>query len=476
MTLTALELGIVTLVLLPILVFAILAIATWTRRPLSEYHTSRLVGAGFTLTAFAALIVGGLMVSQGLDQTRLSLGTWFAVSDYALQPTLVVDRLSLPFALFGALLVGLVAAFSSRYMHREPGFTRFYALLALLGAGVEIVVLGGSIDVAFFGWELVGLSSALLVAFFHDRQGPVRNGLRAFITYRFCDIGLLSAAVWLHHTMGDSATSFSLKLDWAGYSVPVTVGDATIVGLLLLWAAMGKSAQVPLGGWLPRAMEGPTPSSAVFYGALSIHLGPYLLLRAAPILERAPIAAAAVMIIGAVTAAHATFVGRVQTDIKSALAYASMTQVGLIFVEIGLGLYWLAVIHVFGHMAVRTLQILRAPSVLAEFHGIERALGTTLPRTGGHIERLVPDRLQPWLYRLALERGYFDSLLRDHVIGGLVRVMRGIDGFEQRWISLLSGSEKRPAEPLESSESIDESAAQSVAQSVAQSAAQEVVR
>jgi hypothetical protein len=216
---------------------------------------------------------------------------------------------------------------------------------------------------------------------------------------------------------------------------------------------MGKSAQGPLNGWLPRAMEGPTPSSAIFYGALSIHLGPYLLLRAAPILERAPLAAIAVVVIGATTAVHATFVGRVQTDIKSALAYASMTQVGVIFIEIGLGLYWLAVIHIIGHMAVRTLQILRAPSVLAEFHGIERALGTALPHTGGHLELLVPAKLQPWLYRMALERGYLDSLLRDHLIGGMIRVLRAIDRFEQRWIALLSGTSKRSSHSERSSDS-----------------------
>lgn len=440
MSLTLLEAIVIAVVLVPVLVFAILAMAAWTDRSFSEFHTSRLVGAGFWLTALAALLVGGLMFVQGLTETKVALGVWFVIGDYAVRPTLVVDRLSLPFALFGALLVGLVAAFSSRYMHRESGFTRFYLLLALLGAGVEIVVLGGSIDVAFFGWELVGISSALLVAFFHDRRGPVLNGLRAFITYRACDVGLLGAAVWLHHAGSGTSTSFHLQLDWVGYSAPVTVADATFIGLLLLWAAMGKSAQVPLGGWLPRAMEGPTPSSAIFYGALSIHLGPYLLLRAAPILDRSPLVAIAVISVGAATAVHATFVGRVQTDIKSALAYASMTQVGLIFVEIGLGLYWLAVVHIFGHMAVRTLQILRAPSVLAEFHGIERSLGTVLPHTGGHLEVLIPTQLQPWLYRLALERGYFDSLLVDYVIGGVVRVMRIFDRLEKKWIAVLSGS------------------------------------
>jgi NADH-quinone oxidoreductase subunit L len=201
-------------------------------------------------------------------------------------------------------------------------------------------------------------------------------------------------------------------------------------------------------------MEGPTPSSAIFYGALSIHLGPYLLLRAAPILERAPIAAAALVLIGAATAMHATFVGRAQSDIKSALAYASMTQVGLIFVEIGLGLRFLALVHIVGHASVRALQILRSPSLLHDHHHLEQAVGQALPRPGGHLERLVPARLQPWLYRLALERGYFDALIVEHLVGRAARVLRAVDRVDAAWVRWLSGGapSSELAEPVESRE------------------------
>jgi NADH:ubiquinone oxidoreductase subunit 5 (subunit L)/multisubunit Na+/H+ antiporter MnhA subunit len=211
---------------------------------------------------------------------------------------------------------------------------------------------------------------------------------------------------------------------------------------------MGKAAQVPLGGWLPRAMEGPTPSSAIFYGAISIHLGPYLLLRATPILEAAPLAAWAVIAVGATTALHATFVGRVQTDIKSALAYASMTQVGLIFVEIGAGLQLLALLHIVGHASIRSLQILRSPSLLHDHQHLEQAMGRQLPRTGGHLERWVPARLQPWLYRAALERGYLDSVLVDWVVGSFVRFFRRVDRLERGWTDWLDGSSgARVSEP-----------------------------
>jgi hypothetical protein len=186
-------------------------------------------------------------------------------------------------------------------------------------------------------------------------------------------------------------------------------------------------------------MEGPTPSSAIFYGAISVHLGPYLLLRATPILEANALVAGAVIAVGILTALHGTFVGRVQTDIKSALAYASMTQVGLIFVEIGLGLRFIALTHIVSHAALRSLQILRSPSLLHEHHHLEQAMGGALPKTGGHLERLIPRALQPWLYRHALERGYFDAMLSSWVIDPFVTLMRTIDGADRRFTSWLAG-------------------------------------
>lgn len=428
----------IALVALPFSAVLALAIPAWFARRASERAVTRVVGWAFGSAVITALLLAAALSQRG-GTISASLGDWFRVDHYAFSITLVGDGLSIPFALFSAALVGLIGAFSRRYLHREAGFYRFYLLLSLFGAGVELVVLAGSLDLVIFGWELVGLTSALLIAFFSERKKPVEHGLRAFVTYRACDLGLLVAAVWLHFRAGESTIiAVPGARAFAGFPVPPGAFDATVLGLLLLLAAMGKSAQVPFGGWLPRALEGPTPSSAIFYGAISVHLGAYLLLRAAPILERAPIAAAAVVLIGALTALHGTFVGRAQTDIKSALAYASMTQVGLIFVEIGLGFRYLALVHIVGHAAVRSSQILRSPSLLHDHHHLERAMAETLPRTGKHLERWVPRALQPWLYRHALERGYFDAILRDHLIGGLVRTLRRIDTLDQRWAHWLS--------------------------------------
>jgi NADH-quinone oxidoreductase subunit L len=167
------------------------------------------------------------------------------------------------------------------------------------------------------------------------------------------------------------------------------------------------------------------------------------LLRAESILQSSGVAAGTVVAVGALTALHATFVGRTQSDIKSALAYASMTQVGLIYVEIGLGLRYLAVAHIVGHAAIRTLQILRSPSLLHDHHHLEQAMGKQLPRTGGHIERLVPVSLQPWLYRVALERGGFDAFLKDRVVAPFLGFLSRIDRWDQAWVDYLS----RPSPP-----------------------------
>ena len=197
-----------------------------------------------------------------------------------------------------------------------------------------------------------------------------------------------------------------------GSAFPTLTGArAVIVCFLLLLAASGKAAQVPFSGWLPRAMEGPTPSSAIFYGAISIHAGAYLLLRAQPLLAQSVLASSLVILIGAATAIHGTIVGRASADAKTSLAYATLTQVGIVFIEIGLGWRWLAVAHILGNATVRTMQYLRAPSMLHDYHQMHSAVGGQLSPTGQQIEEMLPERVRLWLYRWALDRGHLDTIL-----------------------------------------------------------------
>ena len=189
--------------------------------------------------------------------------------------------------------------------------------------------------------------------------------------------------------------------------------QATLVALLFILAAMGKSAQLPVGGWLPRAMEGPTPSSAIFYGGLSVHAGVYLLLRAEPLLEDAPLACMVLIGVGLFTAVVSTLMGRIQVDIKNSLAYATMTQVGIMFVEIGLHLDTIATVHLVGHACLRTWQLLRSPSVLHELHELRGSLDHEF-ETGHWYERIeqrLPGNLGRSLYKHALQRFYLESIL-----------------------------------------------------------------
>ncbi len=192
----------------------------------------------------------------------------------------------MPFVILTYVLCGTIGAFTSRYLHRDKGFNRFCVFFAFFMLGMVVSSLAGTIEVLFLGWELVGLSSALLVAFFQQRLNPVRNGLRVWSVYRIADAAFLIAALTLHHlTGGGDFTGLMGTEAWPDGHATVTANQALFVGLLLLLAAAGKSALVPFSGWLPRAMEGPTPSSAVFYGALSVHLGAFLLMRVSPLLE-----------------------------------------------------------------------------------------------------------------------------------------------------------------------------------------------
>jgi NAD(P)H-quinone oxidoreductase subunit 5 len=193
-------------------------------------------------------------------------------------------------------------------------------------------------------------------------------------------------------------------------------------------------------------MEGPTPSSAIFYGALSVHLGAFLLLRVSSILETSVWLPLIVVVLGLLTAVHAYVVGSVQTDIKSALSYASLVQVGLIVAEIGFGFRYLALIHILGHACLRTLQFLRAPSLLHDYHLLESALGENLPQPGGTLRRLAPGHLRRWLYRYALERGYFDSLLNEYVVVPFVRLFRCCDAWERCWTDFLMGRPSRESD------------------------------
>jgi NAD(P)H-quinone oxidoreductase subunit 5 len=447
-------------VALPAIYLAILGVSSLLDRKLPESLTGRIGQITTAVALVAAVAILGVMLATETQFVVIDLGNWVAIGDghaagadperphYHFAVTFVFDRLSVPFVILSLLLCGTIGSFAVRYLHREPGYHRFFTRYAMFVLGMVVASLAGTIETLFTGWELVGLSSVLLVAFFQDRPAPCRNGLRIWIIYRFSDAALLMAAVTLHSLTGEGDFGQLLGTDpahpWPEGHTAVPAGQAFLVGFLLLLAAAGKSALVPFSGWLPRAMEGPTPSSAVFYGALSVHLGAYLLLRVSPLLGASPVLAALVILLGLTTAVYGYVVGSAQTDIKSALSFASLSQVGLIVAEIGIGtwvpvMWYVALVHLIGHACLRTLQFLRAPTLLRDYKELENAIGSRLPRLTARWVNRLPASRRRWLARFALERGYLDDFLTEYIAVPFVRFFRWLDSVERRWSNILKG-------------------------------------
>jgi len=413
----------------PAMLLIVLGGTSLANRPLPERWTGRLA-AGSMTASFAALVVALVLLPTGPGAAHVSYGAWSTSHDGGIAIEFLLDATSLGFAVLATAIAGVVAAFSNRYLHREPGYNRYFVLFAMFVTGILFVALAGNVEVLFAGWEFVGLSSALLVAFFHGRAGPVGNALRVFAVYRISDAAMLAAAVWLHHVAGSGSLSMLFGESGTVPQTGLAGADATIIAVLLIVAVAGKSALLPFSGWLPRAMEGPTPSSAVYYGALSIHAGCILLLRATPLLEQVLAARLLAGGIGAATALFATVTTRVQSDVKSSLAYASLTQVGIIIVEIALGLRAIAFLHLVGHACFRLLQFLSAPNVLHDLHGLEDAIGVS-PAHGGRPAPVAAPRVHRRLFLFALERGFLDAMLDRVFVTPFHRIASAFDRFDR---------------------------------------------
>lgn len=432
-------------VLCPIAMVLGLGLASLVGQNLREGATNRLCQVTIITGLLATSTVLAIMLIGDTRHEALELGSWVKIEGYHFSFKLIFDRLSIPFAILSFLLCGTIGAFAHRYMHRERGYNRFFVLYSLFVLGMVLTSLAGTIETLFAGWELVGLSSVLLVAYFHERPSPPRNGLRVWIVYRISDAALLLAAIAMHHIQGEGDFDrFLGEVSWPDGAPAVTGSPTTWVGLLLILAAAGKSGLIPFSGWLPRAMEGPTPSSAIFYGALSVHLGAFLLLRFGPLLDTSVALSVLVICLGLGTALFAYIAGGIQADIKSVLSYASLVQVGLIVAEIGFGFRYLALVHLLGNACLRTLQFIRAPTLLHDYHLLKNAIGDHPLPAAGPLE-WAPRRFRAWLYRFALEGCYFDIILANYIVSPFVRMLRWFDSLEQRWTQFLSGG--KPGSP-----------------------------
>lgn len=319
------------------------------------------------------------------------------------------DKITAVYLMVGSMLTFLITIYSRYYLHRETGYKRFFNTIMFFYLGYNVAIFAGNFETLFIGWEILGISSFLLIAFYRDRYLPVRNAVKVFSIYRIGDIGLLFAT-WASHLLWHENITF-LKLN-NSVLVHEHLQNHSVIGvfisLMILLAAAAKSAQLPFSSWLPRAMEGPTPSSAIFYGSLSVHFGVFLLLRTFPFWEQQTIARILIAALGLSTAIIATFIARVQSSIKAQVAYASIAQIGLIFIEIAAGFQKVALIHFAGNAFLRTYQLLVSPSVVSYL--IREQFYHFTHRAHSH-ENTLLKRIENSTYILSLKEWNLDKVM-----------------------------------------------------------------
>lgn len=319
------------------------------------------------------------------------------------------DKTSAVYLAVGGILSFLVTVYSRYYMHRESGYKRFFNSILFFYLGYNLTVLSGNFETLFIGWEILGISSFLLIAFYRGRYLPVKNAIKVFTIYRIGDVGIL-LTMWMSHHLWSENVTFQ-KLNQAELVHDQLQSHSTLgifISLMILVAAAAKSAQLPFTAWLPRAMEGPTPSSAIFYGSLSVHIGAFLLLRTYPFWEHQEIIRWLIGGLGLTTALVTSSIARVQSTIKGQIAYGSASQIGIIFIEIAVGWHSLALLHFAGNAFLRTYQLLISPSVVTYL--IREQFYNYVPRKLS-MEYPLNKKLRHAFYLLSLKEWYLDSVI-----------------------------------------------------------------
>ncbi len=392
----------------------------WNRGESGERETARSAVWAASVSLLLLLCLDVYSLVQGAPGT-LQVSRWLESGSVQAGISFLLDPLSLSVATCFSLVILLTTRFSVNYLHREAGFQRFFMVLSLFNTAMMLIVLSGNAMLAFIGWELAGVSSYLLISYAWHRDVATENATRAFVTNRIGDAGFILALF--------TALVFWGSCEWEAMFVQaeqetgITSG-VVIMGLML--AALVKSAQFPFSAWITRALEGPTPSSAVFYGSVMVHAGIYLLLRSAPLLEGLPLLGWMLLLTGVLTVVYSWMVAQVQTDIKSSLIFATLMQTGLMLVEIALGWYTLAIVHLILHAIWRAYQFLHSPSFMQQTHAPAPPAPAWLQQNAwlhnASLQRFWLDPLADWLLLrptrlLAHEAQLFDEQVVDRLTG-----------------------------------------------------------
>ena len=350
----------------------------WPR--LSGWVASIMVGLSFVV---AVIVFAGLTALSPDDRIRVGdIYTWIGSGAFTIPLGIYLDPLSTTMLLVVTGVSFLIHVYATGYMGGDPGIGRFFAYMNLFVFSMILLVLAGNFVLLMVGWGGVGLCSYLLIAFYSDRPEAAAAGVKAFVVNAIGDVGLILAAslILLSFKAVDYATVFTgakQAVDHGGS------GTITTITLLLLVAAIAKSAQLPLYMWLPDAMAGPTPVSALIHAATMVTAGVYLIARAAPLYELAPFTTGLVAWIGAVTALFAATIGLVKPNIKRVLAYSTVSQLGYMFLAVGVGGYAAGIFHLATHAFFKALLFLGAGAVIHALGGEE-----DMNRMGGLARRL----------------------------------------------------------------------------------------
>ncbi len=344
--------------------------------PLAGWLATGAIGGSFLSTV---VVLIGLLNKAPAERFYIQkIFTWIPVGSFSVDLGFLVDPLSITMSLFVTGVGFLIHLYSIGYMHGDANFSKFFLYLNLFAASMLMLVLGDNLLITFLGWEGVGACSYLLISFWFDSDANASAGKKAFVTNRVGDFGFMLGTFLVFNQIGsiryvDVLTS------------PITAGAATAIVLLFLLAAAGKSAQIPLFVWLPDAMAGPTPVSALIHAATMVTSGVYLLTRLNPVLAQAdPWATSMIAWVGAITAFVAALAAISQTDIKKVLAYSTVSQLGYLFLAVGVGAYIPAIFHMITHAFFKALLFLGSGSVI---HGVD---GEQDMRRMGGLARFMP--------------------------------------------------------------------------------------
>ncbi|GJD50474.1 NADH-quinone oxidoreductase subunit L [Methylobacterium crusticola] len=310
---------------------------------------------------------------HGHGATRVQVATWFTAGDLVVDWAFRVDTLTVVMLVVVNTVSSLVHLYSMGYMHEDPHRPRFFAYLSLFTFAMLMLVTADNLVQMFFGWEGVGLASYLLIGFWYEKPSANAAAMKAFIVNRVGDFGF-SLGIFLTFVLFGAVAFDGIfpkvaEIKDAGFHFLGTDWNAlTLCCLLLFMGAMGKSAQFLLHTWLPDAMEGPTPVSALIHAATMVTAGVFMVARLSPLFDAAPNALAVVTVIGGITAFFAATIGLVQNDIKRVIAYSTCSQLGYMFVALGVGAYAAGVFHLFTHAFFKALLFLGAGSVIHAMH------------------------------------------------------------------------------------------------------------